>query len=49
MFIVQQCVTPVFEHDPAGLQDIGAVGDAEGLVDVLLDQQDGHALPVDLL
>src|SRR5207245_2771427 len=35
-------------HDGAGLQDIRAVRDLERLVRVLLDEEDGDALRVDL-
>src|SRR5574342_451454 len=37
------------EHHPPGLEDVGAVGDAQRLEDVLLHKQDGHPLPVELL
>src|SRR5207237_9198810 len=30
------------------LEDIGAVGETESGLDILLDEQDGHAAPVDL-
>ena len=35
-------------RDAAGLQHVGAVGQAERGLHVLLDQEDGHARPVDL-
>ncbi len=35
------------EHDPAGLDDIGPVGQLEGPPGVLLDQQDGDAIVAD--
>ena len=34
--------------DGAGFQNIGAVGDLQRHLGVLLDQQDGHAVAVDL-
>ena len=36
------------EDDPAVLEDVGAVGDGEGLEDVLLDEENGDARLVDL-
>src|SRR5687767_5366823 len=39
----------VGEDDAAGLEDVAAVGDGEGHVGVLFDEEDGRALLVDLL
>src|SRR5512138_3175790 len=40
--VAQQLLACPGQHDPAGLEHVGAMGDAERLVDVLLDQEDGH-------
>jgi LPS sulfotransferase NodH len=41
--VVPQLVAGAGEHDPAGLDDVGPVGQLEGPASVLLDQQDGDA------
>src|SRR4030066_1537737 len=46
--IVQQFRGGTFVDDLPGLQDIGVMGHLEGLPHVLLHQQDGRPLPVDL-
>ena len=48
MFVVEQVCAGAGEHNPPGFQDIGPVGDPERLVDVLLHEQNGDPLPVDL-
>ncbi len=49
MIVAQESLSRAGQGDPAGFQDIGAVGDPERLVDVLFHEEYRHALPVDLL
>jgi len=35
----------IFHHDAADFQHVSVVGDVQGHVGILLDQQHGHALP----
>ncbi len=44
MRLLQQVVRQALRHDPPLLQHIGAIGDAERLEHVLLDQQNGGAV-----
>src|SRR6266571_1122332 len=48
LLVVQQRPRLVLEHDPAGLDHVAPVGEAERLGGVLLDEQDRRALLVDL-
>jgi len=49
MLVAQQSLSSAGQGDPAGFQDIGAMGDPERLVDVLFHEENRHALLVDLL
>src|SRR5919198_4916224 len=48
LLVGEQARGVVLEDDPAGLDHVAAVGQAQGLGRVLLHQQDGGALLVDL-
>src|SRR5689334_13361727 len=45
--VVQQLVPGAAHHDPAILEHVGALRDAQRHGDVLLDEQHGHAAPVE--
>ena len=46
--VVQQVIPAAGEKDPAGLEDVRAIGDREGAQRVLLDEKDRGAVAVDL-
>ena len=47
--VSQQFLAGAFQGDAAGLHHVAHVGNLQGHVGVLLDEQDGDALAVDLL
>src|SRR5687768_2623188 len=46
--IIEKVRTGAGQHDAAGLQHVRAMGDPQRLINVLLDEENGHALLVDL-
>ena len=50
MIVLQEMGSRIGQRDPAGFQDITIMGNAEGFVGVLLDEQHGDALmAIDIL
>src|SRR5919112_1496384 len=49
VLVLQELPGFVGEHDSPGLENVAAIGDREGHVGVLLDDEDGHARLVHLL
>ena len=49
MFVTHQFLSASLEYNPSVFQNIGPMAHAQGLFDVLLDQEDGYSFFIDPL